>query len=301
MLPIGSAVLTLATMTYFLWGREPSAAVWIATSIAVIGALAGALVPAARTRVHAAIAAGLMIAVGSFALSRVIGAWPFEWDALADRRYAAFIATMGIGVGIGLLRGKLWARWAAIAFAAGSALGGTLNSINMRGFRDETAWLAALGVVGGVTIISQLVRPSVRDAFMANTVWTSHDRLVRSARWAAIASFVAAPMLLLYAFGQPVAPATVCSAIAIAPVLLLGSTLVIMRRTAGVLVLAVGSLGLLAHTAATARYVELAMNERVVGYYAAFWLPAALLGLVAGGVAIWRARSVFSSGRSFGQ
>ena len=290
MLPIGSAVLTLATMTYFLWGRDPSAAVWLATSIAGAGAIAGAVVPAARARVHAAIAAGLMLAVGGFAVSRVVGAWPFAWDALADRRYAAFIATMGIGVGIGLLRGKLWARWAAIAFAAGSALGGTLNSINMRGYRDEVAWLAALGVVGGVTIISQLVRPSVHDAFTTNAVWMSRDRLVRSARWAAIANFAAAPMLVLYAFGQPVAPATVYSALAIAPVLLLGSTLVVMRRTAGVLVLGVGALALLAHTAATARYVELAINERVVGYYAAFWLPAALLGLVAGGLALWRAR-----------
>lgn len=290
MLPIGSALLTVATMTYFLWGRDASPAVWIATSVACAGAIAGAVVPAARARVHAAIAAALMLAVGGFAASRVAGAWPFAWDALADRRYAAFIATMAITVAIGLVRGKLWARWAAIAFAAGSALGGTLNSINMREVRDETAWLAAIGVVGGVTIISQLMRASVRDAFTTHAVWTSRDRLVRSARWAAIANFAAAPMLMLYAFGQPVAPATVYSALAIAPVLFLGSTLVIMRRTVGVLVLAVGGLALLAHTAATARYVELAMNERVVGYYAAFWLPAAVLGLVAGGVALWRAR-----------
>ena len=289
-LPAATAVLTLATMTYFLWGADAGAGVWIATSIASTGAVLGALVPARRARVHAAIAAALMLAVGGFAATRVIGRWPFAWDALADRRYAAFIATMGLAVAVGLVRGKLWARWAAIAFAAGSALGGSLNSINMRGVRDETAWLAAIGVVGGLTIISQLVRPSVREAFTTHAVWMSRDRLVRSARWAAIANFAAAPMLLLYAFGQPVAPSTVYSAIVIAPVLFAGSTLVIMRRTAGVLVLAVGGLALLAHTAATARYVELAMNERVVGYYAAFWLPPALLGLVAGGVAIWRSR-----------
>lgn len=290
MLPIGSAALTVATMAYFLWGRDPGPAVWLATGIACAGALAGAVVPARYARAHAAIAAGLMAAVGGFAVTRVVGAWPFAWDALADRRYAAFIATMALAVAVGIVRGKLWARWAAVAFAAGSALGGALNSINMRSVRDEAAWLAAIGVVGGVTIISQLVRPGVRERFATHAVWTSRDRLVRSARWAAIANLAAAPMLLLYAFGQPVAPATVASALAIAPVLFAGSALVLLRRTAGVLVLAVGGLALAAHTAATACGVELAMNERVVGYYAAFWVPAAVLGLAAGVVALHRAR-----------
>lgn len=289
-MPIAAAALTLATMTYFLWGQTPSVAVWIASGIAVAGALGGAIVPGKHARVHAAIAAGLMLAVGGFAATRVLGCWPFAWDALADARYAGFITTMGIVVGVGLLRGALWARWAAIAFSCGSALGGTLNSINMRGFRDETAWLAAIGVVGGITIISQLMRASVRERFTTHAVWTSRDRLVRSARWAAIASFAAAPMLLLYAFGQPVAPATVWSAIAIAPVLFAGGTLVIMRRTVGVLVLAVGGIALLAHTYASMQYVQIAWNVRVVGYYAAFWVPAALLALVAGAVALRRSR-----------
>jgi hypothetical protein len=289
-MPAIAAALTLATLSYFLWGTAPSVAVCIASGIAAMGALAGVIIPGKHARAHAAVAAGLMLAVGGFAVTRVIGHWPFAWDALADARYAGFIATMGIVVGVGLLRGALWARWAAIAFAAGSALGGTLNSINMRGFRDETAWLAAIGVVGGITIISQLMRPSVRELFTTHAVWTSRDRLVRSARWAAIANFTAAPMLLLYAFGQPVAPATVWSAIALAPVLLAGSTLVIMRRTVGVLVLAVGGVALLAHTIASTQYVTVASNVRIVGYYAAFWVPAALLALVAGGVALWRSR-----------
>jgi hypothetical protein len=153
-MPFAALALTLATMTYFLWSQSPSVAVWTASSIAVAGAIAGAAVPAKHARVHAAIAAGLMFAVGGFAATRVLGCWPFAWDALADARYAGFIATMACVVGIGLLRGALWSRWAAIAFSVGSALGGTLNSINMRGFRDETAWLAAIGGGGGMTIIA---------------------------------------------------------------------------------------------------------------------------------------------------
>jgi hypothetical protein len=289
-LPALSALLTLAAMAYFLYGRDSSTAVWIASSIAAAGAIAGALVPSRHARTHAGIAAGLMLAVGVFAGTRVLGVWPYQWDALADARYAGFISLMGITVAIGLFRGALWSRWAAIAFAAGSALGGSLNSINMRHVRDETAWLAAIGVVGGITIISQLMRPSVRELFTTHAVWTSRDRLVRSARWAAIANFAAAPMLLLYAFGQPIAPVTVYSAIVIAPVLFLGSALIIARRTVGVLILGVGGLALIAHTIATTKYVELAWNQRVAYYYAAFWLPAALLGLVAGVVAIARSR-----------
>ena len=289
-LPIAAAVLTISVMTYFLWGAHPSGAVWIASSIAVAGALAGAVVPSRCAKVHAAIAALLMMAVGAFAATRVAGHWPFAWDGLGDARYAAFIATMGFVVGAFLLRGSLWARWAALAFAGGSALGGGLNWIQMHD-RSEPTWLAALGVVGSVTIISQLARASVRERFAGHAVWSSRDRFVRFARVAAIVNFAAAPMLLLYAFGQPVAPSTVYLAIALCPVLFAGSTLVIMRRTAGVLVLAVGGLALLAHTVLSFRYVTIAWNVRIVGYYACFWIPAALLGIVAGVMAIARIRS----------
>jgi hypothetical protein len=94
-------------------------------------------------------------------------------------------------------------------------------------------------------------------------------------------------MLLLYAFGQPVAPRTVISALVLAPILGLGSVLVIARRSAGILILAAGGLGLIAHTIATAEYV-VAGSLQIAGYYAAFWLPAALLGILAGVLAVRR-------------
>ncbi len=292
-LPIAAAAFTLAALAYFLWGTSPSPAVWLASGIAITGAVLGAIVPPRCARTHAAIAAGLMLAVGAFAATRVIGRWPFVWDALGDARYAGFIAVMGLAVAIGLVRGALWARWAALAFAAGSALGGSLNWIQIH-TRDEGTWLAALGVVGSITIISQLVRPSVRERFgnhARHAVWASRDRLVISARIAAIANFAAAPMLLLYAFGQPVAPATVIPAVALAPVLFAGSALVVMRRAAGVVVLGIGGLGLLAHTIASVELVQLAWNVRIVAYYACFWVPAGVLGIVAGALALRRIRS----------
>ncbi len=293
-LPGAVAILSIGWLAYLWWGHwsDASTTVWVASSLAIAGALGGALVPPERARTHAAIAAALMWILAAFAFTRVIGRWPFAWDAMPDSRYAAFIATMGVVVGFGLVRGAFWARWAAMAFSAGSMLGGALNSINMRAVRDESAWLAAIGVIGGATILSQLVRPEVRAHFARSAqhaVWSSRDRLVASARWAAIANFAAAPMLLLYALGQPVAPNTVVSALVLAPILGLGSALIVACRTLGIAILGAGALGLVAHTAATAQYVT-AGSLPIVGYYAAFWLPAALLGLVAAGVALLRSR-----------
>src|SRR5262249_42266613 len=122
-----------------------------------------------------------------------------------------------------------------------------------------------------------------------HALWGSRDRLIVTARWAAIANLAAGPMLLLYALGQPVAPATVTSALILAPVLGLGAALVVARRTAGLAVPALGGVALLVHTAATFHYVAVTANVPVVGYYAAFWLPAALLGLTAGLLALARA------------
>jgi len=283
-------VLTLAWLAYLWWGRlgEVGLAAWIGSGIALAGAAAAAAIPASATRAPAIVAALLMASVGGFVALRVVGHWPFAWDAMADARYAALIATLAFAIAIGLVGRRLWARWAALAFAAGSALGGTLNSIGMRGTRDDGAWLAAIGVFGSVTIWELLARPAVRERF-GHALWTSRDRLVRSARWAAIANFAAAPMLVLYALGQPVAPATVYSALALAPVLGIGSALVVMRRAAGVALLAVGGLGLIAHTAATLDFCAVG-SARIADYYAAFWVPAAVLGIVAGVIAFARSR-----------
>jgi hypothetical protein len=288
------ALLALAAPAYGWSGHvaEACGAVWLTIAILAGCATLGALVPATRVRAHAAIAAALMLTVAGFAVTRVIERWPFQWDAMPDRRYAAFIAALGVAVAIGLYRGAFWARWSAMAFAASSALGGALNALNMFPRRDEPAWLAGAGLVGGLLLWSELARPAVRAHFarhQRHALWTSRDPLVVTARWAAIAAFAAAPMLILYALGQPVAPRTVTSALVLAPLLGLGAILVVTRRAVGTLVLAATGLALLAHTAATAEYT-IAGGLPVVEYYAAFWIPAAVLGIVAGALALSRAR-----------
>lgn len=294
LVPLAIVVASLGWLAYLWWGHfsDVRPIVYVCSSIAVAAAIAGLVIAPTAARAHAAVAGALMFVLAGFVATRALGRWPFAWDSMPDARYAAVIAVLGASVGIGLLRGAFWARWGAIAFAASSGIGGLLNSYNMRAWREEYAWLAAIGVIGSAIILSQLLRPSVREHFAQkaqHAVWASRDRLIASARWAAIANFGAAPMLLLYALGQPVAPATVWSALVLVPVLATGSVLVVMRRTAGIAVLAVGGLALLAHTAMTLHCVP-AYAMRTAGYYTVFWVPAALLGLVAGSIAFARAR-----------
>jgi len=293
-LPAVVALLSFGWITYLWWGRcaDASSAVWLASGLAVALAGAGALAPSSRVRTHAVIAGGLMLTLGAFAATRAFGHWPFAWDAMPDARYAGLIATLGISVGAGLIRGAFWARWAAMAFAVSSILGGGLNSLHWRGERNETAWLAAMGVIGGAVLLSELARGEVAAHFARKSqhaLWSSRDRVIRVTRWAAIANFAAAPMLVLYALGQPMAPSTVTFALVLAPLLALGSVLVVMRRTAGIVLLSLGGVALCAHTAATAEYA-IAGGLPVVGYYAAFWMPAAVLGITAGVLVLARAR-----------
>jgi hypothetical protein len=294
LVPLVILVASLGWLAYLWWGQWHGVRpiVFACSGVAIAAAIAGVVIPPTAARAHAAVAGVLMVTLAAFVAMRAVGKWPFAWDSMADARYAAVIALLGATVGIGLIAGAFWARWGAIAFAASTGIGGVLNSYNMRLWRDESAWLAAVGVIGAAIILSQLLRPSVNAHFARraqHAVWASRDRLIASARWAAIANFGAAPMLLLYALGQPVAPSTVWSALVLAPILAIGGALVVARRSAGIAVLAVGGLGLLAHTAMTLHCVpDGAM--RIAGYYTVFWMPAALLGLVAGSIAFARAR-----------
>ena len=292
--PLAILVASLGWLAYLWWGHwgDVRPIVFVASGIGIAAAIAGVVIAPMAARAHAAVAGALMLTLAAFTATRAVGKWPFAWDSMPDARYAAVIAALGAAVGIGLIAGAFWARWGAIAFAASAGLGGLLNSYNMRAWRDESAWLAAIGVIGAAIILSQLLRGAVSAHFARraqHAVWASRDRLIASARWAAIANFGAAPMLLLYALGQPVAPSTVWSALVLAPVLAIGSALVVARRSIGIAILAVGGLGLLAHTAMTLNCVP-AYALRTAGYYTVFWMPAALLGLVAGSIAFARAR-----------
>lgn len=290
--PLLLLLATAASLTYFGWGQlalASSVVRWLSVALLGLGALAVAL-PRRWARAHVALVAVLFGVLAGLAATRVLGRWPFVWDAMPDARYAALIATAAAATGAGLLFDKVWARWAALALAGGSTIGGALNSLGQLGWRGESAWLAAMAMLGGGLALSQLLRPEVvARAARGGELWAVRDRLVMLARAAAICALAAACMLVLYGLGQPVVPATAAWALALAPVAALGAMLVLRKRAAGLVVLGLVGVALAALTAAT---LGLASSSAlpIAGYYACFWLPAALLGPVAALQAFTRIR-----------
>lgn len=292
--PLAVAAGTACCLVYFGWGqlaRASSPARALSASLLAL-ALVAALVPRRWVRVHVALAAVPLVVLAYLALGRALGRWPFVWDALPDARYAALIAALAAATAAGLLRDALWGRWAALALGGGAALGGALNSLGQLGRRDEPAWLAAMSLAAGALMLSQLLRPELvrrADAARGAELWATRDRLVSLARAAVICAVAAAAMLVLYALGQPVAPATAPWALALAPVVALGALLVLWRRAVGLLVLGLAGLALAALTIVTIVRAP-AATRPIAGYYACFWGPASVTGAAAAALALARAR-----------
>jgi hypothetical protein len=222
--------------------------------------------------------AGAAVFVGLRAVDR----WPFENDTLHDARYAALLTTAIVVTGLGLALRKPWARWVGLAFAVSAVACGLLNSTWLvYGLRGEHPWVLQLGTISGAILWIQLAHPAMREHCKSHAVWTSRAPLVRTARWAAIANLITTAMLVLYALGQPVTPATTTFALVLAPFTLLGGALVMARKIAGVLVLGVSGVALAVLAARTLAPVATTDELLQASYYAAFWLAAAALGLVA--------------------
>ncbi len=298
-LPLAAAGLA-GYLGYRIWGAHPED---ISPAVAAISALGfGAAIVTGilgrrdavgmRMAVMLSLLAGETTVVGM----RAVGFWPFQWDGFGDSRYAAFIALVGAVTTIGVARSTLWARWVAMAFAVAAMGCGSLNAVWAFSGRDEWAWMPIVSVLSGATLWLGLAHPAIRQRFGRGAkegLWSSTDSLVRIVRVAAIGNILAVPMLLVYGASQPLTPETQLSAFLLAPVLALGSALVIARKVAGVLVLGVGGLLLGAQTFATLHVCSAAAGTvNVAGYYAAFWIPAGLLGVAAAVATVWRARHV---------
>lgn len=236
------------------------------------------------------VVAALLVANTVFMLGRISG---LRWGALTppDPRFAILLsAGTLLGVG-GLFARRQWARWLCLALGA-AALGcglinginfwqasGTINTTYLDWYYDvcriENLYLVT--ALGGVVIVMNLV--AARDAFEGSATWTSNAPVVRWLRASMIASFVAVPMLLIYAWMQPLAPQTATTAIVLAAALTIGAVLGVRGKLVGALLLVLAGLGLAAQTIAT---VWLADDLRIAIYYLAFWSPAALVSVVTG-------------------
>jgi hypothetical protein len=252
----------------------------------VIAALRGSV--AARTTIAVVL---LVVNVG-LDLAWLADAYPFSYAQPVNERLAVFLAVTYAVAALGVARRLVWGRWMGLGIGVAGVLSGGLNGAGAILFADGQlihTWSAVASFFAGGLLVGSLAPASVRDAFLARSkggaLWGSRDRLIASVRWAIVADLIAAFMLLVYAWTQPVVPATVASAQALALLLLVAIGLAAARKVVGALLLALGGFGLLAQTAFTVAIACSACDERtrtIVTYYAVFWTPAALLSLAAG-------------------
>lgn len=236
------------------------------------------------------VVASLLVANTAFMIGRISG---MKLGTLPppDARFAILLSA-GTLLGVaGLVARRQWARWLCLALGA-AALGcgllnginfwsvsGTINTLYLDWYYDvcRTELFYLVTALGGVVIVTNLV--AAREVFTASATWTGNAPVVRWLRASMIASFVAVPMLLVYAWMQPLAPQTATTAIVLAAALTTGAVLGVRGKLIGALLLVVAGLGLAAQTVAT---VMLAHDTRISIYYVAFWAPAALVSLVTG-------------------
>ena len=265
-----------------------SAALAVASLVTIVALLAG------WKRVSIAVPVGLLAANTTFMLARVAGVKHLGALPPPDVKFAVVIsAAMLLAIG-GLLARRHWGRWIGLAFGA-AAIGcgglnllyywkpsGTPNLYYPDWYADicRTTCFHMVTLLGGAVIVVNLVAAS--DVFQASATWSRRDRVIRWLRASMVATFVALPMLLVYAWMQPLVATTKPTALVLAAVLAIGAFLGVRGKLVGALLLVVAGAGLAAQTVATTVLAHAGADRTISYYYAAFWVPSALILLVTG-------------------
>jgi hypothetical protein len=272
---------------------------WFVSSVIAAAAL-GTVLAAWRRRpgVELAIGAFLLGAQAVIIACSLAGVRLVAMDMFPSRPLASVIGASLVLAVVGLVRRKMWARWLGLALGGVGAASGAWNAVkywSITGAPDPkyyawsmemylTSWLMWVSALGGALVVINLASSPVRDMFAAragDTVWRSEHGLVKGLRATLLASFAAVPMLLVYAWLQPIVPVTRPSAFALAALLALAGFLTVRGKAIGAVALVLAGLGLGAQTAAT--FLDAAPAQReIAAYYAIFWLPAAALAVVTG-------------------
>ena len=264
-----------------------------------LAALALASLPAVAgdvTWLRIAIPIAVLGANVGFIVAHLAGHRLVSFAAYPSPMFAVLLATATTLGAIGLVRRQMWARWLFLALGAAALGSGGLNAIRFWSVTAEVdprqlawshllieqAWGFLASTVAGLLIVANLA--TAGGAFVAgrsHAAWTSDATVVRTLRWLTIAALVAVPMLLVYAWIQPIVDATRPTALALAAALTVGVTAAVRGRLIGVVIVCLGGLGLCAQTVATYLLAS-PRDHNVALYYAVFWLPAAALAVVAG-------------------
>jgi hypothetical protein len=229
--------------------------------------------------------AGLMAAMFSLVVLEAVGVQLFEVRPWHDARYSIFLASLLGLTTVGLVRRWFLGRWLAMALAVGGMVGAAMNLAPWLTLQSGFTWMMAIHIAGALVGLGLIGGKVMREHFEkdAAELWKSSDPIIRSLRWTLLTHFVAIPMLLVYAWLQPIVPATQTLSLLLAAGLSAAVALTLARRVLGALLLVAGGVVLLAHTGLTlAGAQEVQWGPRIALYYAVFWIPAALAALVCG-------------------
>ncbi len=161
-----------------------------------------------------------------------------------------------------------------------------LNLVNFALTRHSYSWLLATHIAGCLIIISVLCGDDMRNWFRrgSSRVWTSKEPMIQSLRMTILSHFAAIPMLLVYAWMQPVVEATAPYAVALAALLSVSVILASLRKVVGAVGLTIGGVSLLGFGLTTlllrTGVSQSAWAGQVAAYYAVFWFPAGICALV---------------------
>lgn len=285
---VGAAALIVSTL---LWSRSladtwagPAECALVAALLSM-AALAGYGVIRDEVRPRIWAATLLALAPGLELVGELSGL-RLEYPLWEDRGWAILIA-LGCTVGaIGLLYRRSWARWMALAGAAAGLGTAGLNGIGtLLAEPGLDTWKYALVFSFSATVGLALVGPSVRAEFEAegaDGIWSARDPVVRWIRWSVLSTLVAAPMLVTYAWVQPIVAQTEVAAFVLAIVLGVGAVLCMARKVLGAVLLTLAGPALLVLTAVTAWLAHGQGMLDIAGYYACFWVPAGVVSTIAG-------------------
>ncbi len=239
-----------------------------------------------------AVSAALLVANTAFVAGTLFGWHPVAMLAGTSSKFAVVLSAGTMFGVVGLVMRRQWARWLCLALGVAGLGCGTLNAINfwsvsgtpnaidVAWYHDvlRSEWAYLVNAVGGALIVVNLV--AARGSFIASPMWSRPDPVMRWLRLSVITSFLAVPMLLVYAWMQPIVPATQPTALALAAAITVGAVLAVRGKLIGALLLVATGCGLLAQTIVTV--IEAGPLREIAGYYAVFWVPAAVPAIVCG-------------------
>jgi hypothetical protein len=263
-----------------------------AATLALSGALAAALALAALTAWRGssrrpALGAALLLAGAALLLLDAAGV-SIEGASPGPVPYELLLAAATAVAGCGVVLRRRSARWLALGLAGAGAVSSGLNLSQwmMAGVVDRAGWALSFWTLGSLGVLASLLGRDVaaQDRLAEREqVWSRRDPLVRWMRAATIAAIVATPMLLVYAFMQAGAVASLTRAApALAGLLAVGALLGARGQLLGGALLALGGLGLAALAICAVLFAPAGTELRVAAYYLVFWTPAALSGIACG-------------------